>query len=227
MKILCILLTVLLAWPLSASDTIKMTDPESVLELYQSMKDVHEVLNKHQIPYWVDGGTLLGAVRHKGIIPWDNDVDICMNIEDEGRFLALETVWSDLGFYIRQYHWGYKLVSQTGTALDVFMTLHENNKVIYWSEEIRQLYGTRDGGPLYYSMNELYPLRQYQFGELLVMGPNYPYTYLDCGYKNWDTTVRVLIDHIYNGYDPREIALTDDLKMPAFPTGPLQNRVLE
>jgi phosphorylcholine metabolism protein LicD len=39
------------------------------------MKDVHEVLVISNIEYWVIAGTLLGAVRHKGLIPWDDDLD--------------------------------------------------------------------------------------------------------------------------------------------------------
>ena len=105
------------------------------------------------------------------------------------------------------------------------MTEMENDKVMYWSERIREFYGTRDDGPLHYTLNELFPLKQYQFGELLLMGPNDPYTYLDCSYKDWSTTAKVLIDHVYNGYDPREITLTDALTVAAGPTGPLQNRV--
>lgn len=46
------------------------------LELYDLLEELINILNKHQIKYWADGGTLLGAVRHNGIIPNDDDCDI-------------------------------------------------------------------------------------------------------------------------------------------------------
>ena len=49
------------------------------------------VCKKLGVEYYADFGTLLGAVRHRGFIPWDDDVDVCMLRGDYNRFRELAT----------------------------------------------------------------------------------------------------------------------------------------
>ena len=51
------------------------------------LKAVKTICDRHGITYLIDSGTLLGAVRHKGFIPWDDDVDLCFRREEFEHFI--------------------------------------------------------------------------------------------------------------------------------------------
>ncbi len=53
------------------------------------LKKLDEVCKKHSLRYWLDSGTLLGAIRHQGFIPWDDDIDVVMPRKDYDKLYEI------------------------------------------------------------------------------------------------------------------------------------------
>lgn len=90
----------------------------------ETLKKLHAFLEKHDLRYCLAFGTLLGAVRHQGFIPWDNDMDIVMPRPDYERLLELlktEPIAEDVGYshydVDPNYHYTYMRVFDTRTVM--------------------------------------------------------------------------------------------------------------
>lgn len=83
--------------------------------------ELDRVCRKHNINYVIWGGTMLGAVRHKGFIPWDDDADVAMPREDYEKFKKIVSDLNpDICFFQdnttdSEYRWGYGKLRRTGT----------------------------------------------------------------------------------------------------------------
>lgn len=58
-------------------------------ELLEIMDEIDRVCTEHNLRYYLIGGSLLGAIRHNGFIPWDDDLDIAMPRKDYQRFIDI------------------------------------------------------------------------------------------------------------------------------------------
>lgn len=84
----------------SDSDLEEGVLSETQERLLTLMKKVDAFLRENSIEYFLFGGSLLGAIRHNGFIPWDDDIDIVMSRDNYYKLIAIldELPWDDISF---------------------------------------------------------------------------------------------------------------------------------
>lgn len=86
------------------------------------ISELDRVCRMHDIKYCISYGTMIGAVRHKGYIPWDDDADISMLREEYEKFKSVaHELNPDLCYFQDhttdpEYRWGYGKLRRTGTT---------------------------------------------------------------------------------------------------------------
>lgn len=168
------------------------TNQNKVNEIYQLLKFITCIFNKTDTQYTVVGGTLLGCIRHKGLIPWDTDGDIAVLNKSFDEILnILKPLENDNIQSYLNYRKGIVKVkfNNSKTVVDIFI-LHKDKYNIY---KFTPPYDTKYPNE-YFREFELYPLKIYKFGPIELYGPNLPINYLDRVYPNWNNLAEAWIN---------------------------------
>lgn len=154
--------------------------------LNQYLKDLDDICTIHNIQYWADGGTLLGAVREKGIIPHDDDGDICMYPTDlEKLETIIKTKYPQYVIYgIDGVMPKFMKIDCPHVWIDIFLVENFPDIVHYKHTQTRRFYLH-----FYHYPQDLFPLQRAPFEDFQIWIPNNPIPYLQRGYGDWKTPV--------------------------------------
>jgi hypothetical protein len=153
-------------------------------KLLKLLNELIDELDKNKIDHWLGYGTLIGCLRHKGFIPWDDDIDICIPQE------YLETVLNiNMNIKITESPVDDKLyrASIEDESIDIFF-LKRNNEIEYGiSSELTE--------------DEIYPLKKSTFNNILCNIPNNPYSWFKRKYGGVNPLEKCLLwNHSINNY---------------------------
>ena len=99
-------------------------------------KAILELMKRHNIDYFVLGGTLLGSVRHHGFIPWDDDIDIAMPRKDYDRFINTYRSKKGYKLFCHEHHNSWLAFSRVcemeHTIVHNYTTPWNNEKTGIW-----------------------------------------------------------------------------------------------
>jgi len=153
----------------------------------------HKLCKKHDLKYWLIGGTLVGQIRHKGWVPWDGDIDVGMEKSEYEKFIKIQDELPDNLFLQDRGNYSYILNKikhkkscykdllygdlHQGLQIDIF--IHDREKDNLNCTQIKYK-GTC-------KIDYIYPLKEEKFEDILVYVPNDKHKYCSLEFPNYMT----------------------------------------
>lgn len=113
----------------------KITDIKEIQSIeLDILKSFHDFCIKHELSYTLMGGTMLGAIRHKGFIPWDDDIDVSMPRPDYDKFISLYREEINTIYEVSSIENSENHIQHFAKLVDTRTVLYEKNvKDIYYN----------------------------------------------------------------------------------------------
>jgi LicD family len=159
--------------------------------IYHALAAIDRILSHASIPYTMLAGTLLGAIRHHGMIPWDDDADLGIREQDLQAILAARPLLAEQGFDIKQTEVGLKVfpAGRGAPHVDLFPMMRRNDIWVYAAGRPRRTWPNPN-----FTDHDLEHLTPRAFGplNLLCVPSATAHDYLNRAYgPNWRTSVRL------------------------------------
>lgn len=152
--------------------------------LYKMTHDFKTIAEENNLHYWITGGTLIGALRHQGLIPWDDDIDIAIKSTDVNLFLRLEGRFKQLGYVYKKPR-GYKIVAENMPEpnwIDIFIYVKEGDNYVMEDESSRKCWPKE-----VFTAESVNNRVLYKFGDDYLYGPGHAIEFLNRAFsKKWN-----------------------------------------
>jgi len=140
------------------------SSPELLYGDYAVLKDLTKVLAKFQVDWWLDSGSLIGALRHNSFIPFDDDIDLCMDYLEFYKILPeLKKEFQKRGYQLRPGKNGKATETRNGRVYPAYYQFFLTKA--RFTEIMKEFYGTKAISPQ--KINELWKKPQ-PYGDFLL-----------------------------------------------------------